>query len=473
MSAGSRLRRRGSTVDRSSVCWRRQPPLTPLDFDYFQTKVQPIFLAERGDHARCISCHVPGQGLLRLQPLAPGANSWSDDASRKNFDAVTRLVVVGSPEKSRLLRHPLADAAGGDGMHPGGKHWATQSDAEWQTIAAWVKGAKATSMAGMPGMAAPKTVARIIQTNSAGTTVSVIDPATNKVVGVVKGIEVNHGAQAAPDGSRIYVTAESTSTLDVADAKSLQVIKRIPLSGHPNNLSIGKDGKHVYVAIAVSPGAVDVIDTTTLERTKSIPIKGAVHNTFITPDGKFVIAGSVAGKTLTAIDVRTDEPVWVMTFADGGVRPITFETNPDGSTRRMFVQISDFHGFAVVDFATHTETSRITYPDPPAGKTKNLEGVQGAPAHGIGITPDGKTLWATSKWYGMAYAYSMPDLKLVGQVDVGLGPEWLTFSGDKMYVGVAGEDRVSVVDTKTMKEVARIPVGYVPKRNTTAMLQTN
>jgi YVTN family beta-propeller protein len=30
---------------------------------------------------------------------------------------------------------------------------------------------------------------------------------------------------------------------------------------------------------------------------------------------------------------------------------------------------------------------------------------------------------------------------------------------------------VSVVDVKSMKEVARIPVGYVPKRNATAMLQ--
>ena len=41
---------------------------------------------------------------------------------------------------------------------------------------------------------------RIIQTNSAGDDVHVIDPATNKVVGVIHGIEVNHGAASAPDG---------------------------------------------------------------------------------------------------------------------------------------------------------------------------------------------------------------------------------------------------------------------------------
>jgi YVTN family beta-propeller protein len=311
---------------------------------------------------------------------------------------------------------------------------------------------------------------RIIQTNSAGDNVHVIDPATNKVVGVIHGIEVNHGVAAAPDGSRYYVSNEAESTLDVVDAKTLKVIKNIPLSGKPNNVAAGRDGRRVYVAIAVAPGAVDVIDTASLEKVKSIPVKGAVHNTYVTPDGKFVIAGSVAGKVLTVIDTHTEQPVWSVDF-EGGVRPITFETNPDGSTKRMFVQISDVHGFAVVDFATRKEVSRITLPDVP-GATRNKEGVQGSPSHGIGITPDGKTLWATSKWYGYVYAYSMPDLKLLGSVAVGDIPDWLTFTPDSksVYVACAGSNFVSVVDVNSRKVVTRIPVGHVPKRNTTAVL---
>jgi len=311
---------------------------------------------------------------------------------------------------------------------------------------------------------------RIIQTNSAGDSVDVIDPATNKIVGAINGIEVNHGAAVAPDGSRYYVTNEAESTLDVADTKSLKVTGHVPLTGHPNNVAVSKDGRRVYVAIAAPPGAVDVIDTATLQRVKSIPIKGPVHNTFVTPDGKFVVAGSVVGKTLTVIDQQTEEPAWMMTF-EGGVRPIAFEKNPDGSTRRMFVQISDFHGFAVIDFATHKELQRVTLPDIP-GATKNTEGVQGSPSHGIGITPDGKTLWATSKWYGYVYAYSMPDLKLLGKVAVGDDPDWLTFTpdGKSMYVACAGSNFVAVVDTRAMKVATRIPVGQVPKRNITAVL---
>src|SRR6266853_6574085 len=184
---------------------------------------------------------------------------------------------------------------------------------------------------------------RIIQTNSAGDNVHIIDPATNKVVAVIKGIEVNHGAAVSPDGSRYYFSNEAESTLDVVDTKTLKVTRNIPLTGHPNNVAIGKDGRRVYVAISAAPGAVDVIDTTSLEKVKSIPIKGAVHNTFMTPDGRFVVAGSIAGKVLTVIDRETEEPVWSLNF-NNGVRPIAFEKNPDGSTHRMFVQISELHG---------------------------------------------------------------------------------------------------------------------------------
>src|ERR1700680_1682471 len=112
---------------------------------------------------------------------------------------------------------------------------------------------------------------RIIQTNSAGDNVSIIDPVTNKVVGEIRGIEVNHGAAGAPDGSRYSLSHEGNHTLDIADAKTFKVTKSIPLTGHPNNISISKDGRRVYVSIAVAPGAVDVIDTASHARVKTLP----------------------------------------------------------------------------------------------------------------------------------------------------------------------------------------------------------
>ena len=59
---------------------------------------------------------------------------------------------------------------------------------------------------------------------------------------------------------------------------------------------------------------MDVIDTVSLKLTKTIPTRGGIHNTFTTPDGEHVVAGSIAGRNLTVIDTKTDEPVWSLFF---------------------------------------------------------------------------------------------------------------------------------------------------------------
>jgi len=312
---------------------------------------------------------------------------------------------------------------------------------------------------------------RIIQTNSAGDNIHVIDPETNKVVGVITGIEVNHGAAVAPDGSRIYVSDEAESTLDVVDAKTLKVTNRIPLSGHPNNIAIGRDGRRVYVGIIQAPGGVDVIDTATLKNVKTLQTKGSIHNAYVTPDGKYVVAGSIAGKTVNVFDTATEQPAWTLEM-DLGVRPMTFSSNADGSTKWLFVQLSGFNGFAVVDFAARKEINRIKNPDLPPGKSIVPAGSD--PSHGMAVTADNKTLVVCSRINNFLYAYSLPDLKLLGGAELGgKGAGWVTLTpdGKTAYVANPVTNDVSVVDVKSLKEVARIPVGFVPKRNTTGVLQ--
>jgi YVTN family beta-propeller protein len=311
---------------------------------------------------------------------------------------------------------------------------------------------------------------RIIQTNSAGDNVHVIDPVTNKVVGVITGIEVNHGAAVAPDGSRIYVSDEADSTLDVVDGQTLKVVKRIPLSGHPNNIAVSRDGHRVYVGIIQAPGGVDVIDTASMKNVKTLPTKGTIHNAYVTPDGKYVVAGSIQGKTVNVFDAQTDQPAWTLEM-DLGIRPMTFSTNPDGSTRWIFVQLTGFNGFAVVDFATRKEINRIKNPDLPPGKSTVPAGSD--PSHGMAVTADGKTLVVCSRLNNFLYAYSLPGLELLGGAELGgKGAGWVTLTpdGKTAYVANPVTNDVSVVDIKSLKEVTRIPVGFVPKRNTTGVL---
>ena len=167
---------------------------------------------------------------------------------------------------------------------------------------------------------------RIVQTNAAGDNIHLIDPDTNEIVAEITGVEVVHGVAAAPDGSRLYLSSESTETLDIVDTKTLKVTNSIPLSGHPNNVAIHENGKKVYVAIQGTGGGVDIIDTEAEEHVRFIPIcrrqtltvpdagrtgVRGVHNTFITPDSKHVVAGSTGGggATITSSARSTMSPI--------------------------------------------------------------------------------------------------------------------------------------------------------------------
>jgi YVTN family beta-propeller protein len=331
-------------------------------------------------------------------------------------------------------------------------------------------------------LAAQESKWRLVQTNNAGDSLSVIDPATNKVVGEIKGIEAAHGVVAAKDGSRIYVSEEADRTLDVVDGKTLQVTKKIPLSGVPNLIAPTPDGRFLYVAIALAwddvsdfpqikaapSGGIDIIDTASLANVKTIPIKGGIHDLNVTPDGKYVVAGAVRAakppaNLMNVIDTRTNEIAWTLSISPAP-SPMAIMANPDGSTKSIFAQ-GAIHGFSVVDFATHVRTNVINLPTIPAAQQNPFGGA----SHGIAVTADQKTLLVNSSRNNTLYAYSLPDLTLIGGAALGgKGANWLTISPDDKtaYVANPQTNDVSVVDIKSLKEVARIPVGFAPSRNT-------
>jgi hypothetical protein len=113
-----------------------------LDYATYKAKVEPIFLKKREGHARCVVCHANAGNAFRLQPLAPGATSWTEEQSKQNFEAVSKLVSKTNLMNSPLLKHPLAGTAGGDDFHSGGRQFQSQSDPDWKAIADWARAAK-------------------------------------------------------------------------------------------------------------------------------------------------------------------------------------------------------------------------------------------------------------------------------------------------------------------------------------------
>ena len=119
-----------------------------LDYEFFKTKVEPIFLKKREpDHARCYVCHETSHHSGRdffLERLNPGASFWTEEQSRANFKTVSKLVTPGNPLTSLFVIMPLAPEAGGIAdTHQGGRQFRSQDDPDWKNMAAWVRGQKA------------------------------------------------------------------------------------------------------------------------------------------------------------------------------------------------------------------------------------------------------------------------------------------------------------------------------------------
>ncbi len=306
---------------------------------------------------------------------------------------------------------------------------------------------------------------RIYVANTAGTTVSVIDTGKNKVVQEIKDIQVPESVAISPDGKRVYITQFTEKILTVVDRKSGKKIKEVPVSGHAADVAVTRDGKWILVCNTETPGALDIIDAATLQLVKSIPSKVKLHDVVVTPDSKFAIATTEGAGFIEVFDLQSQTIAWDHKF-EAGTQVVQLDSNPDGSARRVYVQVARLRGFAVLDFATHQEVARVTLPDdePIVGTSQS--------GHGLTISPDGKSIWVNCKAYNAAFIYSLPDLKYVGRVHtpalmppghdpISGSPNWITFTPDgKMaYISNAADRSVSVVDTTTLKITTRIPVG--------------
>ena len=341
---------------------------------------------------------------------------------------------------------------------------------------------------------------RILQSNNAGTIQHVIDPATNEVVGLIRGCPRPHNLTSHPEGLYYYCANELEQTVDVFDTKTLELVEQIPLSSRPNKVAVNKKHRKIYVGIArrsstpgpgveVDPKAqlpalVDVIDIDTHTLVKSIQVHNPVHNVFMTPDENFVVAGlrghvEPGVPTLQVIDPNTDTVSWGMELTGyeqygrthHEVRPMAFEADDDGATKRMYAQATGINAVWVIDWNTREVVDMLWPPELPLWE-KNADGIQSGDMHGLEVLPDRSAVWASSRLDSRIYGWTLPDLEYIGSVKVGPSANWMTSTPDSryMYVAVSGSDHTLAVDLQSLEIVAKIKTGARPARISTVIL---
>ena len=307
------------------------------------------------------------------------------------------------------------------------------------------------------GMAAAQNV-RLYVDNSEGDDVSVIDLRTLNTVDDIRLADKVHGLAVQADGRRLFATIESDNTLRVVDTTTDKMIATIKLTGRPNQCAVTPDGHYVAVPIR-DKGAVDVVDVQQQKVVKPLPVSKP-HNAFNAGSNRYLFVSSMGSNQIDIIDLTTLS--YSAKVAVGGI-PRPYVVTPDGKT--MYVAETDLHGFVQVDVVSGKIARVSMQAENHTPKQRPFEPINTL-THGLALSPDGSELWVTSLLDNSLYVYDVKTNKINGRVQVGDGPNWVTFSPDGKYVCVSntGTEDVSIIDAHARREVKRVKVGKAPKR---------
>jgi YVTN family beta-propeller protein len=297
----------------------------------------------------------------------------------------------------------------------------------------------------------------LLVTNSEGDDISIIDLEHLAPAGDWKVGEHPHGIAVPASGHIAYTTIETEKALKSLDPLSGKVLNALSLPGRPNQCAVTPNGKFVSVPI-FDGDSVQIIDAENMRILKSLPVK-MPHNCLNAGNNEHMFVTSIKGNQVNMIDLRTLE--YMAEIPVGGVpRPIAV----DQEEKNMYVALSLFHGFVIVDIPSRKVIHKVEFPALPPDT--DLRPLLNTATHGLTLTPDGKELWAASVPTGNVFVYDIPSGKVHPAIPVGQLPNWIAFPPDGRYgcITNTGSNDCSIVDRRSKKEVARVKVGKAPKR---------
>jgi YVTN family beta-propeller protein len=297
----------------------------------------------------------------------------------------------------------------------------------------------------------------LLVTNSEGDDINVIDLERLAPAGDWKVGDRPHGIAIPASGQVVYTTIETENALKRLDPSSGKVLSTLSVSGRPNQCAVTPNGRFVAVPIRYGDSC-QLVDADKMKILKTLPVPSP-HNCLNAGNDEHMFVTSLAGNVVNMIDLRTLE--YIAKIPVGGQpRPIAV----DRDEKTLYVALSGFHGFVIVDIPSRKVVHKVEFPALPPNT--DLRPLLNTATHGLTLTADGKELWAASVPTGSVYVYDVPSGKVSPAIAVGQFPNWIAFSPDGRYgcVTNTGSNDCSILDRQYKKEVARIKVGKAPKR---------
>ncbi|MFH8473265.1 beta-propeller fold lactonase family protein [Streptomyces sp. NPDC018000] len=289
---------------------------------------------------------------------------------------------------------------------------------------------------------------RVYVPNTNSDTVSVIDPATYKVI---RTIEVGRQPQhVVPswDLKTLWVNNDIGDSLTAIDPATGKVGRTVPVSD-PYNLYFTPDGKYAVVMASMDRELV-FRDAHTMKTAKTVPVSCAgVNHADFSADGRYFIVSCEFSGELLKVDTARMKIVGQQKLPVKGAMPQDVKLSPDGGTFYIADMIAN--GVWALDGEKFTTPKLL-----PTGKG----------AHGLYVSRDSKEMYISNRGEGSISVFDFTQRKLAKKwhLPEGGSPDMGGVSADGKVLWLSGRyhSEVYAIDTVSGKQLARIPVGSGP-----------
>jgi YVTN family beta-propeller protein len=288
---------------------------------------------------------------------------------------------------------------------------------------------------------------RIYVPNSGSNSVTVIDPATYRVVDEFRAGRQPQHVTPSYDLRTLWALNDKGNSLTRIDPASGKRQNTIKVSD-PYNMYYTPDGKYAIV-VAEARKRLNFLDAVTMKLTHSlkVPCKGVDHIDF-SADGRYLIASCEFSGMVLKVDVA-DQTLLGKLELGRHAMPQDVKLSPDGSV--FYVADMMANGVHLIDGGNMSKIAFI-----PTGKG----------AHGLYVSRDSRVLYVSNRDEGSISLIDFAGRRVISkwQLPGRASPDMGGVSADGKVLWLSGRynSEVYAIDTSDGKLLARIPVGRGP-----------
>lgn len=303
---------------------------------------------------------------------------------------------------------------------------------------------------------------RLYTADQFSNTVSVIDPAQDRLLGVIRlgdpqpaslsplyrGQLLVHGLGFSPDGKTLAAVSIGSNSVTFIDTATHAVKATTYLGRSPHEAFFTPDGRELWVTVR-GEDYISVIDPATYQEKQRLRVPAGPGMQIFSPDGKYgYVCSSFTAETVV---VRVaDHEIVGRVKQDSPFCP-NIAANPDG--RQVWLTLKDIGRVMVFDARP---PFRVIHTIDTGPLTNHVN---------FARTSAGTFAYVTIGGLNAVKVFRADTFEQVATIPVGRLPHGLWPSGDgsRMYVGLENADAIAAIDTSTHRVVAEIPVGQAPQ----------